>query len=295
MLTGAALKSPVMKIFLVSTIALLSCPCSAHGPAETATRSAIARIEHLNPTLHAVIAIDPTAIAEAKALDRRTGKRGPLHGVPILLKDNIEARGPLPTTAGSLALVVNVTNRDAPLVARLRAAGAVILGKANLAEWARARSSKRFQGWSAVGGQVRNPYALDRATCGSSSGSAVAVAAGLVRIAIGTDTTGSITCPSSVNGVVGMRPTLGLVSRRFIVPISRYHDTPGPIAATVREAAVALTVMAGSDPADPSTIEADRQRGDYARGLSRTALKGVRIGVMRFGSAPGSEEAFEAA
>src|SRR5215203_5851677 len=263
------------------------------GPAEANTRAALVRIQQLNPAIGAVLAVDPTAVDQAKRVDAQ-GMRGPLAGQPVLLKDNIEAAGPLPTTAGSLALANNVTNRDAPLVARLRAAGAVILGKANLAEWARARSIKRFQGWSAVGGQVRNPYALDRATCGSSSGSAVAVATGLVRIAIGTDTTGSITCPSSVNGVVGMRPTLGLVSRRFIVPISRYHDTPGPIAATVREAAVALTVMAGSDPADPSTIEADRRRGDYARGLSLTALKGVRIGVMRFGSAPGSEEAFEA-
>src|SRR5215203_5333294 len=173
-----------MKIALAASAALLSVPGLAQGPAERATRTSIARIEHLNPTLHAVIAIDPTAIAEAKALDRRKGGRGPLHGVPILLKDNIEARGPLPTTAGSLALVANVTDRDAPLVARLRAAGAVILGKANLAEWARARSTKRFQGWSAVGGQVRNPYALDRATCGSSSGSGAAVAAGLARMAV---------------------------------------------------------------------------------------------------------------
>ena len=153
--------------------------------------------------------------------------RGPLAGEPVLIKDNIEVAGPLPTTAGSLALANNVTNRDAPLVARLRAAGAMILGKTNLSEWANIRSSNSISGWSAVGGQTRNPYALDRNPCGSSSGSGAAVAAGLVRMAIGTETDGSITCPAAINGIVGLKPTVGLVSRTHVIPISASQDTPG--------------------------------------------------------------------
>ena len=219
------------------------------GPAEAETTWAIERVRQIDPKLNSVIALDPTAVDQARRIDA-SGLRGPLVGQPVLLKDNIEAAGPLPTTAGSLALANNVTNRDAPLVARLRAAGAVILGKTNLSEWANIRSSNSISGWSAVGGQTRNPYALDRNTCGSSSGSGAAVAAGLVRMAVGTETDGSVTCPAALNGIVGLKPTVGLVSRTHIVPISHSQDTAGPMAATVREAALLLSGMAGSDPAE---------------------------------------------
>ena len=264
------------------------------GPAEANTRAALVRIQQLNPATGAVIGIDPTAIDQARRVDS-TGLRGPIAGQPVLLKDNIEAIGPLPTTAGSLALGDNVTNRDAPLVARLRAAGAVIIGKANLSEWANIRSSNSISGWSAWGGQTRNPYALDRNTCGSSSGSGAAVAAGMVRLAIGTETDGSVTCPAAINGIVGLKPTVGLVSRTHIVPISESQDTAGPMTASVREAAWLLTAMAGSDPADKATKEADQRKGDYAAGLDADSLKGKRLGVMRFASGFGTDEPFEQA
>lgn len=246
----------------------------------------IGRIDDHGPRLDAVIAtMSQTDLgAEGKRLydERIAGKaRGPLHGIPVLLKDNIEAAGPLATTAGSLALKDNVTNRDAPLVARLRDAGAIILGKTNLSEWANIRSDNSTSGWSAVGGLTKNPHALDRNTCGSSSGSAAAVAASLAPIAIGTETDGSITCPAGVNGIVGFKPTVGLVSRTFIVPISHSQDTAGPMALTVRDAAAVMTVIAGSDPADPATAEADTRKTDYVTALSSDALKGKRIGVMR--------------
>src|SRR5687768_2028844 len=263
--------------------------------AEARTRIALERIEALNPRLNAVIAVDPTALDQARTLDRIRRARGPLFGTPMLIKDNIETIGPLPTTAGSLALVDNVTNRDAPLVARLRAAGAVIVGKANLSEWANIRSSDSISGWSAVGGQVRNPYALDRNPCGSSSGSAVAVAAGMVPAAIGTETDGSVTCPAAINGIVGFKPTVGLVSRTHVVPISHSQDTPGPMTQTVRDAALVLEAIAGSDPADPATSEADRRREDYAAQLRPDALRGARIGVMRFADGFGTDAAFEQA
>ena len=270
-------------------------PAFASGAsAEANTQQALARIRTLNPRLNAVIAVDPGALAEAQARDR-AATRGALHGMPILIKDNIETAGSLPTTAGSLALADNVTGRDAPIVARLRAAGAVIVGKANLSEWANIRSSNSISGWSAVGGQARNPYALDRNPCGSSSGSAVAVAAGMVPAAIGTETDGSITCPAAVNGIVGMKPTVGLVSRSRIIPISASQDTAGPMARSVREAALVLSAIAGSDPADPATAEADAMRADYAAGLSPEALRGKRIGVMRFADGFGTDEAFESA
>ena len=258
------------------------------------TRAAIARIEQIDPAIGSVIAIDPTAVAQAERV-QALGIRGPLAGQPVLIKDNIETAGPLPTTAGSLALANNVTNRDAPLVARLRAAGAVIIGKANLSEWANIRSSNSISGWSAVGGQTRNPYALDRNPCGSSSGSGAAVAAGIVRMAVGTETDGSVTCPAAINGIVGFKPTVGLVSRTFVVPISESQDTPGPMTATVREAAMLLTAMAGSDPADKATRDADKYKVDYAAGLSPTALGGKRIGVMRFAAGFGTDEPFERA
>ena len=244
----------------------------------------IAAIDDKGPTLNAVIATFPDAINQARSLDAelRAGRyRGPMHGIPILVKDNVEAAGPLPTTAGSLALAGNVTNRDAPFIARLRAAGAVILGKTNLSEWANIRADNSTSGWSAVGGLTKNPHALDRNSCGSSSGSGAAAAAALAAGTIGTETDGSITCPAGVNGVVGFKPTVGLVSRRFVVPISHSQDTAGPMTRSVRDAAIMLTAMAGSDPQDPATVEADRWRGNYASGLSIDALKGLRIGVMR--------------
>ena len=263
-------------------------------PAEANTRAALERIARIDPALNSVIAVDPTAIDQARRVDAGT-LRGPLAGQPVLIKDNIETLGPLPTTAGSLALVNNVTNRDAPLVARLRAAGAVIMGKANLSEWANIRSTRSISGWSAVGGQARNPWALDRNTCGSSSGSGAAVAAGLVRLAIGSETDGSVTCPASINGIVGLKPTVGLVSRTHIVPISHSQDTAGPMTATVREAAELLTAIAGSDAADSATAEADKRKQDYAAALDANSLKGKRIGVMRFASGFGTEAAFETA
>ena len=243
----------------------------------------IARIDRAGPTLRSVLAINPEARAQARALDKERAAghvRGPLHGIPLLIKDNIETADPLPTTAGSLALAGNRSGRDAPLVARLRAAGAVILGKTNLSEWANIRSTSSVSGWSAVGGQTRNPYALDRSACGSSSGSAAAVAASLAAAAIGTETDGSITCPASMNGLVGIKPTVGLVSRTFVVPISHSQDTPGPIAHTVADTALLLQVMSGSDPLDPATRGADSHRpAANAAGASAT-LSGVRIGVM---------------
>src|SRR6185503_17014903 len=228
-----------MRWWIVSSTALLfGVVASAQpaGPAETNVRSALARIQSLDPKLHSVLAVDPTAVDQARRVDAGN-LRGPLAGQPVLIKDNIESAGPLPTTAGSLALANNVTNRDAPLVARLRAAGAVILGKTNLSEWANIRSTHSISGWSAVGGQTHNPWALDRDACGSSSGSGAAVAAGIVRFAIGTETDGSVTCPSSLNGIVGLKPTVGLVSRTHIVPISHSQDTAGPMADNVRDAA----------------------------------------------------------
>src|SRR5438105_11814792 len=264
---------------LLVTTALIIAGASAAAaqprPAEANVRAALERIARIDPALHTVIAVDPTAIDQARRVDAGN-LRGPLAGQPVLIKDNIEAAGPLPTTAGSLALANNVTNRDAPLVARLRAAGAVILGKTNLSEWANIRSSHSISGWSAVGGQTRNPWALDRDPCGSSSGSGAAVGAGLVRLAIGTETDGSVTCPAAINGIVGLKPTVGLVSRTHIIPISHSQDTAGPMTASVREAAELLTAIAGSDPADSATREADKRKRNYAASLDANALKGKR-------------------
>ncbi len=256
----------------------------------------IAAIDDSGPILNAVIATFPDALDQARAMDAeiRAGKyRGPMHGMPVLVKDNIEVAGPVPTTAGSLALAGNITNRDAPLIARLREAGAVILGKTNLSEWANIRSDNSTSGWSAVGGLTKNPHALDRNACGSSSGSGAAAAAGLAAATIGTETDGSITCPAGVNGIVGFKPTVGLVSRRFVVPISHSQDTAGPMTRSVRDAAIMLTAMAGRDPQDAATADVDKWRGDYASGLSVDALKDMRIGVIR---APNADAAlFDAA
>jgi amidase len=281
-------------LIIVSPLTLLATAAVAAPPAETNVHSALERIARVDPQLHSVIAVDPTAIDQARRIDA-SNLRGPLAGWPVLIKDNIESAGRLPTTAGSLALASNITNRDAPLVVRLRAAGAVILGKTSLSEWANIRSNKSISGWSAVGGQVRNPWALDRNPCGSSSGSGAAVAAGLVRLAIGTETDGSITCPAAINGIVGLKPTVGLVSRTYVVPISHSQDTPGPMTASVREAAELLTIIAGSDPQDPATRDANKHKSDYAATLDANSLKGKRIGVMRFASGFGTDAAFETA
>lgn len=244
----------------------------------------IAAVDRQGPELQSIIATMPDALDEARTLDaeRAAGTlRGPLHGIPIIIKDNIEAAGPVPTTAGSYALIDNVTNRDAPLVARLKVAGAIILAKANLSQWANIRSNNSVSGWSSVGGLARNPYALDRNTCGSSAGSGAAAAAGLGAGTVGTETDGSITCPASTNGVVGFKPTVGMVSRTYVVPISHSQDTAGPMTRSVIGAAHMLTAMAGSDPADSATARADQYRTDFASGLSPDYLKGVRIGVLR--------------
>ncbi|MBV8673482.1 MAG: amidase [Acidobacteriaceae bacterium] len=272
-------------------------PESAAQTAEAATRAAIARVQSIDPQIHAVIALDPTAMDQARAIDRHRKARGPLYGYAILIKDNIETDGPLPTTAGSMALLENVTHRDAPIVTRLRAADAVILGKTNLSEWANIRSTASISGWSAVGGQTRSPYALDRDPCGSSSGSGAAVAAGEVEAAIGTETDGSITCPAAINGVVGLKPTVGLVSRRRIVPISHSQDTPGPIAKDVATAARVLSAIAGSDPDDPAARQADAHIPNYLGALKPDALKGARIGVLRFatGWSASTDKVFEQA
>ncbi|MGF1455456.1 MAG: amidase [Alphaproteobacteria bacterium] len=237
------------------------------------------------PRLNAVLSLNPDALAIARERDRDRAAglvRGRLHGVPVLLKDNIETADPMPTTAGSLALAQNVNRRDAPLAAGLRAAGAIILGKTNLSEWANFRSTDSISGWSAVGGQTRNPYALARSACGSSSGSGVAASMGFAAGAVGTETNGSILCPSSMNGVVGVKPTVGLVSRSHIVPISSSQDTAGPMTRTVTGAAILLTAMAGSDGNDPATAEADARRTDYAAALTGKGLQGKRLGVLRF-------------
>ncbi|MGH8402030.1 MAG: amidase, partial [Gammaproteobacteria bacterium] len=244
----------------------------------------IAKLDQTGPHVNSVIAINPDApkIAQQLSAESKGQARAQLlYGIPILLKDNIDTGDRMLTTAGSLAMMGAPASQDATLVARLRKAGAVILGKTNLSEWANFRSSHSTSGWSGQGGLTHNPYILDRNACGSSSGSAAAVAAGFVTVAIGTETDGSIVCPSAVNGVVGIKPTVGLVSRAGIIPISHSQDTAGPIARSVADAASVLTVIAGSDPRDPATAEAYKHATDYTRFLNAGALKGKRIGVVR--------------
>ena len=261
----------------------------------------IARIRHIDqsgPALRSVLQLNPDATELAAALDaKRAASHGPLYGIPVLLKDNIDTGDKTLTTAGSLALAEAPAATDAALVTRLRQAGAVVLGKTNLSEWADFRSSHASSGWTGRGGQTRNPYALDRNPCGSSSGSAVAVAAGLVPVAVGSETDGSIICPASMNGIVGIKPTLGLVSRSGIIPISHNQDTAGPMARDVADAATLLTVMAGSDPQDPATVDADKHATDYTRFLDPNGLRGKRIGVVRqlAGSEPNADRVLDEA
>jgi amidase len=263
------------------------------------TQSYLARIKAVDPKLHSVLAVNPQAVDAAKASDaRRAAKQalGPLDGVPILIKDNIDVAG-MPNTGGSLALAVNIPAKDAPLVKRLIDGGAVVLGKTNLSEWANIRSRWSSSGWSAVGGLTRNPYALDRSACGSSSGSGSSIAASLAPAAIGTETDGSITCPASINGLVGLKPTVGLVSRSGVIPISHSQDTAGPMTRSVMDAAMVLNLIAGGDAADVATADADTHKTDYVKGLDAGSLKGTRLGVLRFMKdyTPATLAAFDAA
>ena len=245
----------------------------------------IQALDQRGPALNAIIELNPDALAIANALDaerREQGPRGPLHGIPIVLKDNIDTADRMKTSAGSLALASSIPARDATVASRLRQAGAVLLAKANLSEWANFRSSRSTSGWSGRGGQTLNPYALDRNPCGSSSGSAVAAAASLCAAAIGTETDGSVVCPANVNGIVGLKPTVGLVSRTGIVPISHTQDTAGSMAPSVADAAVVLGALTGEDDADPATRNSrGRSHRDYTRFLNRDGLTGARIGVAR--------------
>jgi amidase len=265
----------------------------------------LARIEQLDrngPTLRSVIEVNPEAASIADLLDaerKQKGARGPLHGIPILVKDNIDTADRMTTSAGSLALAGVRAKADAAVVARLRAAGAVILGKTNLSEWANFRSTHSSSGWSARGGQTRNPYALDRSPCGSSSGSAVAVAANLAAAAIGTETDGSIVCPAHSSSIVGLKPTLGLVSRTGVVPIAHSQDTAGPMTRTVADAAAILGAIDGVDSEDAATVDAGEYAArDYRTALDASGLRGARIGIVRdrlFGYSPAADQLADAA
>jgi len=267
------------------------------------TQAYLDRIEALDrkgPALRSVLETNPEALAIADGLDAESkakGPRGPLHGIPILIKDNLDTADRMTTTAGSLALAGSVPLRDSFVAERLREAGAVLLGKANLSEWANIRSSHSSSGWSGRGGQCRNPYALDRNPCGSSSGSGSAVSANLCAAAIGTETDGSIVCPSNANGLVGIKPTLGLVSRAGIIPIAHSQDTAGPMTRTVRDAAILLAAIAGVDPRDAATADAGRAPKAYASFLDEAGLRGARIGVARkfFGFHPEVDRIMEGA
>ncbi len=260
-------------------------------------RGRIETLDRDGPRLRAVLEENPDALLTARALDEEwqsSGPRGPLHGIPVLLKGNIDTADRMATSAGSLALAEHHAAEDAFLVGQLRDAGAVILGKANLSEWANFRSRRSSSGWSSLGGQTSNAYDVTRNPCGSSSGSAVGVAANLTVVAVGTETDGSIVCPSGANGIVGIKPTLGLVSRSGIVPIAHSQDTAGPMARNVRDAAILLTAMAGPDPRDAATAGAPAGVTDYAAALAADGLDGARIGVLRSHTGAGSNPAVEA-
>jgi len=257
---------------------------SAHSLAQ----SYLDRIEEIDkhgPNVNSVIEVNPDALSIAEALDRERkekGRRGPMHGIPVLIKDNIDTADKMLTTAGSLALVGSKPSQDSGVARKLREAGAVILGKTNLSEWANIRSSHSSSGWSGRGGLTKNPYALHRNPCGSSSGSGAAASANLCTVAVGTETDGSVVCPSSANGIVGIKPTLGLISRAGIIPIAHSQDTAGPMARTVRDAAILLGALAASDPRDPASAETDlKKQKDYTAFLDPEGLLGARIGVAR--------------
>lgn len=269
--------------------------------ARALTEAYLARIRALDPQLRSVLEVNPDALAIADALDQERkvkGPRGPLHGIPVLIKDNLATADNMATTAGSLALVGIKPPRDSFMVVRLREAGAIVLGKTNLSEWANMRSPHSSSGWSGRGGQTHNPYALDRTPCGSSSGTGAAIAASFAAVGIGTETDGSIVCPSSSQSLVGIKPTVGLLSRSGIVPISHTQDTPGPMARTVADAAALLTALAAIDPADSATAASKGKATDYTKALDANGLKGARIGVVRakmFGSSAAADAVTEAA
>jgi amidase len=245
----------------------------------------INEIDKNGPALKSIIELNPDALAIADSLDKeRANKkvRGPMHGIPVLIKDNIDTGDKMHTTAGSIALADNISSHDAFVVKKLREAGAIILGKTNLSEWANFRSSRSSSGWSSRGGQTKNPYILDRSPCGSSSGSGVAVSADLCVVAVGTETDGSIACPASMNGVVGIKPTVGLLSRSGIIPISKTQDTPGPFGKTVKDAVILLGAMTGVDTSDAVTKESNgKNKTDYTTFLDVNGLKGKRIGIEK--------------
>ncbi len=258
------------------------------------------RIKQIDPKLNSILELNPNALSIADKMDRerKTGKlRSMMHGIPVVIKDNIDTADKMKTTAGSLALVDAPTpKQDAFVVRQLREAGAVLIGKTNLSEWANFRSENSSSGWSGRGGQTRNPYILDRSPCGSSSGSGVAVSANLAAVAVGTETDGSVVCPASINGIVGIKPTLGLVSRSGIIPIAHSQDTAGPMARTVTDAAILLNAMVGTDSKDSITSQAKTKgEKDYTEFLDKNGLRGVRIGVVRqyFGKNPGLDSLME--
>src|SRR5688500_11088122 len=272
-----------------TTVAVLQSDMqSGRRTARAIAESYLGRIEAVDrngPAINSVIEVNPDAvgIADERDAERKAGRvRGPLHGIPVLIKDNIDTADRMHTSAGSLALASSIAARDAFIVTRLREAGAVILGKTNLSEWANFRSTHSSSGWSGRGGQTKNPYALDRNPCGSSSGTGASISASLATVGIGTETDGSIVCPSSACGLVGIKPTLGLVSRSGIIPISHSQDTAGPMARTVADAAALLAVLSGVDARDTATAAARAHvDADYTRALDAAALKGARIGVAR--------------
>jgi amidase len=267
---------------------LQSALASGQETAMSLTKGYLRRIEDLDqrgPALRSVLEVNPDALPIARALDKERkakGPRGPLHGIPVLLKDNIDTHDRMMTTAGSLALLGSIPAQDSFVAQKLREAGAVLLGKTNLSEWANFRGDRSSSGWSGRGGQTNNPYALDRNPSGSSSGSAVAVSANLCSIAIGTETDGSVISPSTLCGIVGLKPTLGLVSRSGIIPIAHSQDTAGPMSRTVRDAAILLGALTGVDPRDPATAPSrDKSHRDYTPFLDADGLRGARLGVAR--------------
>lgn len=285
---SSAFELPAFELSEESVEGLQQAMTSGRLTARAIAERYLARIDEVDkrgPAINSVIETNPDALEIADVLDRERkskGPRGPLHGLPVLLKDNIDTADKMKTSAGSLALADSIAPRDAFLVSRLREAGAVILGKTNLSEWANFRADNSTSGWSARGGQTRNPYVLDRNPCGSSSGSGAAIAANLCAIAVGTETDGSIVCPSGINGIVGIKPTVGLVSRAGVIPISSSQDTAGPMTRTVADAAALLTVLAGVDPRDGATgLSARHLVSDYRVFLKPGGLKGARIGVTR--------------
>jgi amidase len=302
-LAACATAAPNLSLDEVTLAELREGMESGRLTARAVTDSYLARIDALDrrgPELRSILEVNPDARAIADSLDaeRRAGRvRGALHGIPVVVKDNIDTADRMTTTAGALALEGSVAPRDAFLVERLRAEGAIILAKTNLSEWANFRSTWSSSGWSGRGGQVRNPYVLDRSPCGSSSGSAVAVAASLAPVAVGTETDGSIVCPASATGIVGLKPTVGLVSRSGVIPIAASQDIAGPMGRSVADVAALLNALVGEDPRDPST-HGVRPEPDYTVFLDDEALRGARIGVVRArvtGYHPGTDSLYEAA